>query len=86
MSHRIDRREFLAGVTAAAIMPRMTQPKVRFSVIGVNHDHIFGMRKGPAPSSRLNCWIKRCKASFRSYDIVAAKRTIMSPETDVAAH
>src|SRR5262249_15608724 len=43
MPHRVDRREFLAGMTAVAIMPRMTQPKVRFSVIGVNHDHINGM-------------------------------------------
>jgi predicted dehydrogenase len=44
MEHRVDRREFLAGVAGAAIMlPRMAQPKIRFSVIGVNHDHINGM-------------------------------------------
>jgi predicted dehydrogenase len=44
MEHRVDRREFLAGVAGAAILlPRVTPPKVRFSVIGVNHDHITGM-------------------------------------------
>jgi predicted dehydrogenase len=44
MEHRVDRREFLAGVAGAAIMlPRMKPPSIRFSVIGVNHDHINGM-------------------------------------------
>jgi predicted dehydrogenase len=44
MAHRLDRREFIAGVAGTAIlMPRQTPPKVRFSVIGVNHDHINGM-------------------------------------------
>jgi hypothetical protein len=42
----VDRREFLAGVAGAAIiLPRMTQPKVRFSVIGLNHNHIYGMSR-----------------------------------------
>ena len=44
MEQRVDRREFIAGVAGAAIfLPRMTQPKVRFSVIGLNHSHINGM-------------------------------------------
>ena len=44
MAHRLDRREFIAGVAGtAALMPRHAAPKVRFSVIGVNHDHIIGM-------------------------------------------
>lgn len=44
MEHRVDRREFLAGLTSAAVLlPRITPPSIRFSVIGVNHDHITGM-------------------------------------------
>ena len=44
MSHHVDRREFLAGLTGAAILlPTRTPPAIRFSVIGVNHDHINGM-------------------------------------------
>ena len=41
----MDRREFLAGVAGAAILPSSMRrgPTVRFSVIGVNHDHINGM-------------------------------------------
>jgi predicted dehydrogenase len=45
MTHPVDRREFLAGVAGAAIfLPKVrTPPTIRFSVIGVNHDHINGM-------------------------------------------
>jgi predicted dehydrogenase len=45
MEHRVDRREFLAGVAGAAVLlPRAgAPPAIRFSVIGVNHDHISGM-------------------------------------------
>lgn len=44
MEHRLDRREFLAGMASAAVLlPRVTPPTIRFSVIGVNHDHINGM-------------------------------------------
>src|SRR5262245_1059402 len=45
MDHRVDRREFLAGVASAAILlpSTRTPPMIRFSVIGLNHDHINGM-------------------------------------------
>src|SRR5438105_2994850 len=45
MEHRVDRREFLAGVAGAAIlMPGVRRsPALRFSVVGVNHNHINGM-------------------------------------------
>ena len=44
MDHRVDRREFLAGVAGAAILlPRVTPPSIRFGVIGVNHPHINSM-------------------------------------------
>jgi predicted dehydrogenase len=44
MTRPLDRREFLAGVAGAAILlPTRTPPSVRFSVIGLNHDHITGM-------------------------------------------
>jgi len=45
MDRQVDRREFLAGVAGAAILlPSMRRPPaMRFSVIGVNHDHINGM-------------------------------------------
>lgn len=44
MEHRVDRREFLAGVAGAAIIrPRNAPPPIRFAVIGVNHPHINSM-------------------------------------------
>lgn len=44
MDHRVDRREFLAGVAGAAILlPGITPPSIRFGVIGVNHPHINSM-------------------------------------------
>jgi predicted dehydrogenase len=45
MPQHVDRREFLAGLTGAAILlpSTRTPPAIRFSVIGVNHDHISGM-------------------------------------------
>src|SRR6188768_225216 len=44
MEHRVDRREFLAGVAGAAIiLPRSRPPAIRFAVIGLNHAHINSM-------------------------------------------
>ena len=45
MEHRLDRREFLGVAGAAILLPRMTPPSVRFSVIGLNHSHITGMSR-----------------------------------------
>ena len=51
---RIGRRAFVQGLAGsvaavslprpapAAIVPRQTAPKIRFSVIGINHSHIYG--------------------------------------------
>ena len=42
MEHRVDRREFLAGVAGAAIiLPKSAPPRLRFAVIGLNHGHIY---------------------------------------------
>src|SRR6476620_5446922 len=44
MDNRVDRRVFLAGMASAVVLlPRITPPSIRFSVIGVNHDHTNGM-------------------------------------------
>src|SRR5215813_1245613 len=49
-------------------------------------DHILGTRKGPGPNLSANCPRKPRKASRKSDDSFAAKRTTMRPPTDVAAH
>ncbi|OAI56573.1 hypothetical protein AYO49_04045 [Verrucomicrobiaceae bacterium SCGC AG-212-N21] len=45
----ISRRQFMIGAGAAASIPRLapaqatTTPRIRFAVIGINHEHIFRM-------------------------------------------
>jgi predicted dehydrogenase len=45
MEHRVDRREFLAGMASAAILSTSMRrdAAIRFSVVGVNHSHINSM-------------------------------------------
>ena len=61
MEHRVDRREFLAGVAGAAIILPRSAPAIRFAVIGINHPHINGMTA--ASSAAAASW---CRCTRRS--------------------